>query len=197
MVNEFIYPNLVSWGAKESHKNKQNGMISHINTKYKAVLNMRYFVNEIKSVKFRSIECLKEFKNFVRYPNGSWKAKSGEHDDMVMATVWALMALYNDIAELYFEIIELDDCDRPLKINPIDFDLHKYRSATSIYTNEEVKNIEQSNIAPVFFGNFNRANNDIADLMEAGWEFPNGSPYYNPGQDIPAEHWQILDKYYT
>jgi len=196
MANEFAYPNLVSWGAKESHKNKQNGMISHINTKYKAVLNMRYFVNEMKSVKFRSLDTLKELKNFIRYPNGSWKAKSGEHDDRVMAMVWGLMGLYNDIAELYFEIQELDDCDRPLKISPIDMGLHKFRSSTSIYTNESVEKIEHSNLLPVSFGHFNAGQQDIADMMEAGWEFPEGSPHYNPSQHISSEQWELLEKYF-
>jgi hypothetical protein len=196
MANEFAYPNLVSWGAKESHKNKQNGMISHINTKYKAVLNMRYFVNENKSVKFRSLDTLKELKNFIRYSNGSWKAKSGEHDDRVMAMVWGLMGLYNDIAELYFEIQELDDCDRPLKISPIDMGLHKFRSSTSIYTNESVEKIEHSNLLPVSFGHFNAGQQDIADMMEAGWEFPEGSPHYNPSQHISSEQWELLEKYF-
>ena len=196
MANEFMYPNLVSWGAKESHKNKQNGMISHINTKYKAVLNMRYFVNENKSVKFRSLDTLKELKNFIRYSNGSWKAKSGEHDDRVMAMVWGLMGLYNDIAELYFEIQELDDCDRPLKIVPIDMGIHKFRSSTSIYTNEEVEKIEHSNLLPVSFGYFNAGQQDIADMMEAGWDFPEGSPHYNPSQHISSEQWELLEKYF-
>jgi hypothetical protein len=195
MANEFSYPNLVSWGAKESHKNKQNGMISHVNTKYKAVLNMRYFVNEMKSIKFRNLNTLKELKNFIRYPNGSWKAKSGEHDDRVMAMVWALMGLYNDIAELYFEIKEFDDFDRPLRIAPIDMGLHKYRSSTSIYTNETVQKIEHSNLMPVSFGHFNAGQQDMADMMDAGWEFPEGSPHYNPSQDISSEQWELLEKY--
>jgi len=198
LITHSMYPNLVSWGVKESHKNKQNGMISHINTKYKAVQNMRYFVNESKSVKFRSIDCLKEFKNFVRYPNGSWKAKSGEHDDRVMATVWTLMALYNDITELYFEISELDDCDKPLKIAHIDMGITQYRSATSIYTNEEVAHIEHSNLSPVSFGNsMSQGASEMADLMSEGWEFPSGNAlYHSSNQDMGREQWDVVDKYF-
>lgn len=106
---DFNYTNLVSWGGKEAHKNQLLGIISHTNTKYKAVLNERYFINEIRSVKFNSLATLNEFKNFVRYPNGSWKAKSGEHDDRVMAFVWALMILFTEITQCYFEIVETDD----------------------------------------------------------------------------------------
>lgn len=197
LINFHAYPNLVSWGAKEAHKNKQNGMISHINTKYKAVLNMRYFVNEVQTVKFRSLDCLKEFKVFVRYPNGSWKAKSGEHDDRVMATVWMLMSLYNDITELYFEIVELDDCDKPLVIKPIDMGLHMYRTATSIYTNEEVAKIEHSNIAPMLFGAMDSMmQSDLAELAQAGWEFPQESLYNNPDRNLSYEQWQTIDKYF-
>jgi hypothetical protein len=197
LANEFMYQNLVSWGAKEAHKNKQNGMISHINTKYKAVLNMRYFVNETKSVSFRSIDCLKEFKSFIRYSNGSWKAKAGEHDDRVMATVWMLMSLYNDIAELYFEIDEMDDCDRPLKIRPIDVGLHRYRSATSIYTNEEVSKIENSNLAPMLFGGEgSMAASDMAELEAQGWFIPDGAIYSNADRNISYEQWDAMNKYF-
>ena len=197
LANIHMYQNLVSWGAKVAHKNHQNGMISHINTKYKAVLNQRYFVNETEAVKFRSLECLKEFKNFVRYPNGSWKAKSGEHDDRVMATVWMLMALYNEITELYFEIEELDNCDKPKRIKPIDMDLHKYRTATSIYSNEEVQHIENSNLAPVSFGHGGEgAQADIMDMMAAGWTLPDGSPYADPSRDVSPEQWALFDKYF-
>jgi hypothetical protein len=197
MANEFMYQNLVSWGAKEAHKNKQNGMISHINSKYKAVLNQRYFVNEAQSVSFRSIECLKEFKNFVRYPNGSWKAKAGEHDDRVMAVVWALMALYNDITELYFDIKELDDCDKPLKIEPFDMGLNQYRAATSIYTNEEVEKIENSNLSPMLFGGSgSMAMADMAELEAQGWVFPDNTIYNNPDRNISPDQWATIDKYF-
>lgn len=196
LANEFMYQNLVSWGAKEAHKNKQNGMISHINTKYKAVLNMRYFVNESRAVIFRSIDCLKEFKTFVRYPNGSWKAKAGEHDDRVMATVWMLMSLYNDITELYFEIEELDDCDKPLVIKPIDMGLNIYKNATSIYTNEEVDKIEHSNLSPMLFGGGIGAASEMAELEAQGWFIPDGSIYVNPDRDISSNQWEAMGRYF-
>lgn len=197
MANEFMYQNLVSWGAKEAHKNKQNGMISHVNTKYKAVLNMRYFVNEAQSVTFRSLDCLKDFKNFVRYSNGSWKAKSGEHDDRVMATVWMLMALYNDITEMYFEIVELDDCDKPMVIKPIDQGLYQYKTVTSIYTNEEVDKIENSNLSPMLFGGSgDMMMNDLAELEQAGWNIPDHTVFSNPERNFSSEQWDAMNKYF-
>lgn len=197
LANTHMYQNLVSWGAKEAHKNKQNGMISHINTKYKAVENQRYFVNEAQSVTFRNIDTLKEFKNFVRYPNGSWKAKSGEHDDRVMAFVWGLMALYKDITELYFEVEALDDCDKPLVIKPIDQGLFKYKSSTSIYTNEEVDKIEHSNLAPMLFGGSgSMADSDMAELEAAGWVLPDHSVFSNPERNISSDQWAAMEKYF-
>jgi hypothetical protein len=195
LANQHVYPNLVSWGAKIASKNPQNGMISHQNTKHRAITNHRYFFNEQKSVTLRSIECLKEFKSFKRHDNGTWKAESGEHDDRVMATVWCMMALYKEITEMYFEIVELDDCDKPKSIKPIDMDLHRYRPTTSIYTNEEVPRIEHSGLMPVSFGYFNQGTSDIADMMAAGWEFPDGAIYADPSKNIPHEHWELLEKY--
>ena len=197
LANTHMYQNLVSWGAKEAHKNKQNGMISHMNTKYKAVENQRYFVNEAQSITFRNIDTLKEFKTFVRYPNGSWKAKNGEHDDRVMAFVWALMALYKDITELYFEVEALDDCDKPLVIKPIDQGLHQYKSSTSIYTNEEVAKIEHSNLSPMLFGGSGSTMmNDMAELEAAGWELPDHSVFSNPERNISSDQWAAMDKYF-
>ena len=200
LANTHMYQNLVSWGAKEAHKNKQNGMISHINTKFKAVYNMRYFVNEAQSVTFRSLDCLKEFKTFVRYPNGSWKAKAGEHDDRVMATVWMLMSLYNDIAELYFDIKEKDDCDHPLVIEPFDMGLNQYKSATSIYTNEEVPNIERSNLAPALFGGsnpFQDRDSDLYQLQEAGWMvYEDMLGGHSKSQSMSYEQYEAFEKYF-
>lgn len=200
LANTHMYQNLVSWGAKEAHKNKQNGMISHINTKFKAVYNMRYFVNEAQSVTFRSLDCLKEFKTFVRYPNGSWKAKAGEHDDRVMATVWMLMSLYNDIAELYFDIKEKDDCDHPLVIEPFDMGLGQYKSATSIYTNESVERIEHSNLAPMLFGGgdvFQDRDADLLELQNAGWMvYEDMLGGHSKNQSMSYEQYAAFEKYF-
>ena len=49
-------------------------MIAHTNTKYKGVLNMRYFMNEIRVVNIQEEQTVAELRNFVRYPNGTWKS---------------------------------------------------------------------------------------------------------------------------
>lgn len=197
LEKELMYPNVVSWGAKVAHKNPQIGIISHTNTKHKAVLNERYFINEIRSVIFHDIHTLNEFKTFVRYPNGSWKAKSGDHDDRVMSFIWALMILYNEITEQYFEIVELDDFGKPLRIAPMEFGTKPFSNPTSIYTNEEVEKIEVSNLSPVsFHGGMSQLNDDIADLVADGWYFPGDSPYNDPNKQISQDDWRTIDSYF-
>jgi hypothetical protein len=136
----------------------------------------------------------------VRYPNGSWKAKSGEHDDRVMAFVWALMALYKDITELYFEVEALDDCDKPLVIKPIDQGLHQYKSSTSIYTNEVVENIERSNLSPMLFGGgnaFQDRDSDLYELRESGWMVYEDMLAANTKhQNMSYEQFEAFEKYF-
>jgi hypothetical protein len=168
---DFGYEKVVSWGAKKANRmNVQYGVISHTNTKHSAILNQRYFINEMRNVTFRSINTLNEFKTFVRYPNGTWKAKGGEHDDRVMAFVWALMILFNEITEIYFEIDELDDYGKPLKISPYDHGIKYFENATSIYTNEQVDRIENSNLSPMAFGAFGEGDDEMAGLLADGWQ---------------------------
>lgn len=186
------YPNVVSWGGKQAHKNQLIGVISHTNTKYRAVLNERYFINEIRSVKFNSLETLNEFKNFVRYPNGSWRAKGGEHDDRVMAFVWALMILYTEITECYFEIVEVDDFGKPLKISPLDNGIRYFENPTSIYTNENIDKIENSGLLPMSFSGSSEQTHEVADLLANGWTFLGGR-----GNNVEQMDYNIdFDKYF-
>lgn len=190
LVMDFAYEKVVSWGAKKAHKNQQNGVLSHTNTKHSAVLNQRYFINEMRVVTFRSINTLNEFKTFVRYPNGTWKAKGGEHDDRVMAFIWALMILFNEITEIYFEIDELDDYGKPMKISPYDHGIQYFENPTSIYTNEQVNKIENSNLSPMAFGAFGEADDEMSGLFAEGWIPLNGAmPYVDPSRTMSQEQY--------
>lgn len=89
------------------------------------------------------------------------------------------------------------DCDKPLRIKPIDQGLHQYRSATSIYTNEEVAKIENSNISPMLFGGYGGAAvSDMAELEAAGWELPDHSVFSNPERNINPDQWAAMEKYF-
>jgi len=118
LYHQYNYKNIVNWSPKIGQiKYDRIGVYAHTNTKYKGITNMRYWVNDIKCVDIQSKPAVVEMKNFVRYPNGSWAAQPGfEHDDRVMAMVWALLILENSVIQKYYNVLEIDDNQRPAKI---------------------------------------------------------------------------------
>jgi hypothetical protein len=166
---DFGYENIVCYGSKQAKREKaQLGMISHTNTKYKAVTNMRYFLNEMTAVVLRDIHTLNELKTFVRLPNGVWKAETGKNDDRVMSTAWALMILEKEITEKYFEIVEFDSFGKPLKLEKMDFGVKYYMNPTSIYNNEQTNEMP-THLGAVMFG-WGTQNDEMYDLEMQGWQ---------------------------
>lgn len=165
------YEKVVSYGAKVANRAKpQMGMIAHTNTKYKGVMNMRYFINEMRSVTIKDIDTLKELKDFVRYPNGTWKAKGGYHDDRVMSLLYALFILEKELTERYFEILELDDHGKPSAIEPMDFGVAMFEDPTSIYNDFEVVGLNNTYITPIVFGMGDSEQvSEIEYLQQEGW----------------------------
>ena len=151
LINDMNYPNIVSYGSNIKRVKQLGGMISHTNTKYKAVMNQRYFINQIGAVVLRDIDTLKEFQTFIKMPNGTWRAKNGKKDDKVMSLTWALMILEKEITEKYFDIEKLDDFGKPLKITRMDFGIKYYANPTSIYNSAE-DGLNSNTIAPIMFG---------------------------------------------
>ena len=173
------YENIVSWGAKAGDKTefKRVGILSHTNTKYRGITNMRYWVNELKAVKFRDINTLKEFKTFIRYPNNTWGARPGSDswDDRVMALVWALIILENEICNRYFDVVKLDDCDRPQVIKHLDYGVRGVISPLSLYINE--RDVGSDTALPTLFDQKNNSvvDSDIEELKRQGWHLPGES----------------------
>lgn len=165
------YEKVVSYGAKVANRaNPQMGMIAHTNTKYKGVMNMRYFINEMRSVTIKDIDTLKELKDFVRYPNGTWKAKGGYHDDRVMSLLYALFILEKELTERYFEIVELDDHGKPSFIEPMDFGVAMFEDPTSIYNDFEVVGLNNTYMTPIVFGMGDSEQvAEIEFLQQDGW----------------------------
>jgi hypothetical protein len=166
------YENIVTYGVKAGNLSfNKIGIVAHTNTKYKGVTNMRYFVNELKSVRIHDIRTLNELKNFVRYPNGTWAAKPGgdSHDDRVMSLIWALIILENELVEKYYEIEEYDDNKRPLKIRTLDYGIKYFVNPTSMYNNG-VNNNEPAPPLPLLFNDSIEENSEIADLEIQGWK---------------------------
>ena len=113
------YQNIVAYNPDElAYGDIRPGIMSHTNTKFNGVMNLRYWLNVSKVVNLYDIGTVQELKTFVRYPNGSWRKKAGENvfDDRVMALVWALFLLNGDVAERYYDIVETDDNGKPLKL---------------------------------------------------------------------------------
>jgi hypothetical protein len=153
LAKDIGYEKIVSYGNKAAHrKNVMLGMIAHTNTKYQGVLNMRYFINDVKAVQINDMETLTELKNFVRWPNGTWKARRSHHDDMVMSLLYALFILEKDITERFFEILEFDDRGKPAVIEQMDFGIQYFEDATSLYLDNEIVGDHNSALPPVVFG---------------------------------------------
>lgn len=137
------YENIVTWGTRgaisnDFKVNDKSGIISHQNSKIEAITNMRYYMNEMRVVKLRDTKTLHELKDFIRHPNGTWSGRSANTlDDRVMSLVWAIAVLQNDICKKYFEIVSMDDNQRPLKLKPIDYGITDITLPQNIYINEK------------------------------------------------------------
>ena len=190
---------IISWGAKlAGRKNTQLlGMVSSRNTKYNAVANARYYYNDKMVVEFRNEDSLNEVvKDFVKLPNDSWGAISGKHDDRTMALIWALMVLHDDIIDQYFSVDELDDCGKPCKISPLDYGLTYFENPTSIYTNEQIEGIENSQISPIYFGSSNQQMDDIGALELDGWTRADGLSMGGFSRTMTDYETVFMDKYF-
>jgi len=111
------YPSVVNYGPGAAGTSyNRNGIMAHTNTKYKGVMNMRYYINELTVVKLRDVDTINELRGFIRHANGTWSARPGANslDDTVMSLVWALMILDSDIVENYFNVVQVDDNKKPL-----------------------------------------------------------------------------------
>lgn len=165
---KFGYERIVNWGGKTANRHQQNGIICHTNTKYKGVTNMRYWVNELKVVHFNDLVTIKEFKDFIRLPNGSWSARAGYHDDRVMSTVWALIALHDELANNLFDIQEVDDNNKPKVISPIELNMNLVINPESLYMDNYLFNNDVSTL-PCVFGGVEQFNDEIEELKLQGW----------------------------
>jgi hypothetical protein len=170
LIYDFGYQKIVNYGGVKSHRKKQMpGLVSHTNVKHKAILNERYWINELRCVAINDILTLKEFKDFIRYPNGLWKAASGKNDDLVMAFIFALFILDKDLTEMYFEIIDLDDNGKPKIIEPMDLLGPVFEKATSIYDNNEIIGVNNNMILPVYFGEPFEQKTEMEELLMQGF----------------------------
>jgi hypothetical protein len=118
------YESVVSYHFEgfSKHYNTENrfGVHNHTNTRYKGITNFRYWVNSLNAVKLFDIDTLLELNNFVRHPNFTFsKRNDSDLDDRVLSLVWGLFILEPSIAGKYYNIVDIDDQGRPLKLTPL------------------------------------------------------------------------------
>jgi len=184
--NTYGYENIVSWGAKavENKAFDRMGILSHQNTKYRGVMNMRYWLNELRSIKIYDTKTLNELKDFVRHKNQTWSGRTAATlDDRVMALVWALIVLENDIVARYFEVVKYDDNMRPLILKSLDYGGgKKIINPVGLFTNE----VDGSGMQPmpVMFDTGDEglderyySSDDMSELHSQGWRFPDINTY--------------------
>lgn len=178
LKNVYGYENIVNYSPSKSVQADRPGVIAHTNTKYKGVMNMKYWLSELHAVTLHDTQTLEELKTFVRYPNGTWKAIKGTNvqDDRVMSLIWSLMILEVGITEQYFEIEQFDKNQKPAIISRLDFGLRQFSNTLNLYGDEMMT--EEWNTLPVYIDSEHMdggASNplydrDVSDLMEQGWE---------------------------
>lgn len=121
LQNTYQYHPIVKYVPGSLSGANRVGILSHVNSKYKGVTNMRYWLNSLQCVEIRDISLLQEFETFIRHGNNTWKKKAGKYtrDDRVMALCWALFILQEEITPMYFDVIEWDDKGKPKIIEHI------------------------------------------------------------------------------
>lgn len=173
LKKNFSYDNIVSWGQskatyKENYRTAQLGIMSHTNTKFKAIHNQRYWIQTMKRIRISDVKTINELKDFVRMKNGTYSAKAGCNDDRVMSLAWALMILSDELVDRYFEVLDKDENGKPLVIKPMDYGVKYFMNPTSIYTQD--KTGEGGDAMPTFLGSVMQSENiEMDDLTAGGW----------------------------
>jgi hypothetical protein len=175
LKNVYGYENIVNYTPGKNQAIERPGVIAHTNTKYKGVVNMKYWLSEVYSVVLRDTNTLEELKTFVRYPNGTWKAIKGTnvHDDRVMSLIWSLMILETSITEQFFEILQVDKNNKPAELGRLDYGYRQFSDTLSLYSNEKQQN--KYSALPIYmdsenFDNTDEANNpELEEMQEQGW----------------------------
>jgi hypothetical protein len=171
LYQNYRYPNIVSYSPRTGKfKFDRMGVYAHTNTKYKGVMNMRYWVHELKCILFRSEETIQELKAFQRKPNGTWCAKPGYDDDRVMSLIWALMILDSALVQRYYDVVELDDNGKPKNIILSEFVHQNFKGFLNDYKTENAADTWQPPNVVFQDINISEDPSEIDDLVAQGWE---------------------------
>jgi len=181
------YEKLVSY-SKISEQDRYNktrniGVLSHTNIRFDGIQNMRYWINHLQTVSVNDDATISEFETFVRFPNGKFRKKNDMFfDDRIMALVWALFILTPEICQEYFSIVDLDDQQRPLKIESNGYweisdekfllkeltDAHHY--ITEFKTAEAIA-FPALGVSHKELDDLDKYKLDVDELLESGYQF--------------------------
>ena len=165
LVNTHHYVNIVTYGSNT--EKDRLGIFSHTNTKFTGVMNMRYWVNTLRTVSIYDTNIIQELESFIRFPNGTWKKRTEElFDDRVMSFVWSLLILETELCRAYYEVDELDDRGKPKKIARISLGGVEFSKLP-------VAAPYSDNAMPIFLGKSDETpkDQDIRELIDSGWSF--------------------------
>lgn len=166
------YPHFVNYGvAKSSSKNFRPGIISTNNVKAPAVVNMKTWLCNNWAVKIHDRRFMEELGHFQKKGNNVWQAERKYHDDIVMATVWALNVLHRSLVEECFIVEEWTAQKLPVKVyNKFTYEIDKNFKSENMH-----EDIEKYPRIPAMLFSKTRFNLHMggpfdADLMEATQE---------------------------
>lgn len=165
------YNNIVAYNPDNSRNQQMRlGVYSHTNTKYHGVMNLRYWLNTLKVVNLYDLPTVQELQTFVRYPNGTWKAKQGNNifDDRVMSLVWALFLLHEHICHQYYDVVDYDDNGKPLKIRNFELQAPVGFSLDPFFQRDDAPIPAIIGMGPTD-GRFTAGDGGVNELIQQGW----------------------------
>ena len=182
------FKKIVSY-SKISEQDKYNrtrnmGVLSHTNIRFDGIQNMRYWINHLQTVHVNDSHTISEFETFVRFPNGTFRKRNDNfYDDRVMALVWALFILEDEICQQYFQIVEHDMQHKPMHIKDNGYwekieqfyelkELSKFAKIIPkpINLNKEPV-FETLNVTTEDMNTINKYEEDLEELLAQGYEF--------------------------
>ncbi len=165
------YPHFVNYGtAKSSSKNFRPGIISTNNVKAPAVVNMKTWLCNNWALKIHDRRFSEELAHFMKKSNNVWQAERGHHDDIIMATVWALNVLHRNLVEDCFIVEQYNAQRMPLKVyNKFQYEIDKNFKSENMH-----KDIEGYRVPPMLFSktrfNLHMGGPFDEDLLDASRE---------------------------
>ena len=176
--------------TEKAERDHRVGIYSHTNSKFNGMSNLRYWMTTLRVLKVYDKDTTKEFKTYVRQPNGVWKKQSDRYlDDRVEALIWGLFALDSRVVEQFYEVVEKDSNGKPLKVRPLNWDPYEVQT-TNIPKQDAlykrfVKNEQQDLVprTPTVVSGSNEREGDLRELYDQGWRSlsPHNAPSHSGG----------------